>query len=61
LGRADANDAYEARFVRNRNYRMHQRAARLLARVIVPPERFRWLIARVLAKSILIFRLLPAQ
>ena len=36
-------DAYEARFVRNRDYRMHQRAAPLLARFIVPPEGFRWL------------------
>ncbi|MCI0457682.1 MAG: TraI domain-containing protein, partial [Gemmataceae bacterium] len=36
-------DAYEARFVRNRNYRMPQRAAPLLARLIVPPEGFRWL------------------
>jgi integrating conjugative element relaxase (TIGR03760 family) len=34
---------YEARFVRTRNYRMHQRAAPLLARLIVPPEGFRWL------------------
>ncbi len=34
---------YEARFVRNRNYQMHQRAAPVLARVIVPPEGFRWL------------------
>ena len=36
-------DAYEARFVRNRNYRMHQRAAPLLARLIVPPDGFHWL------------------
>ncbi len=35
--------AYDARFVSNRNYRMHQRAAPLLARFIVPPEGFRWL------------------
>ncbi len=34
---------YEARFVRNRNFRMHQRAAPLLARLIVPPDGFRWL------------------
>ncbi len=34
---------YEARFVRNRNYQMHQRAAPLLARLIVPPEGLRWL------------------
>ncbi|MGH8468766.1 MAG: MobH family relaxase [Gammaproteobacteria bacterium] len=34
---------YEARFVRNRNYQMHQRAAPLLARLIVPPQGFRWL------------------
>ncbi len=36
-------DAYEARFVRNLNYRMHQRAAPLLGRLIVPPEGYRWL------------------
>ncbi len=34
---------YEARFVRNDNYQMYQRAAPLLARLIVPPEGFRWL------------------
>ncbi|MGH8644077.1 MAG: MobH family relaxase [Gammaproteobacteria bacterium] len=34
---------YEARFLRNRTYRLHQRAAPLLARFIVPPEGFRWL------------------
>ncbi|MGH8567911.1 MAG: MobH family relaxase, partial [Gammaproteobacteria bacterium] len=38
-------DAYEARFVPNRNYRLHQRAAPLLARLIVPLEGFRWLTA----------------
>ncbi len=38
-------DAYEARFVRNRNYRLHQRAAPLLARFIVPVEGLRWLTA----------------
>jgi len=37
--------AYEARFVRNRNYRMHQRAAPLLVRFIVPAEGLRWLTA----------------
>lgn len=36
-------DAYEARFLPNRNYRLHQRAAPLLARLIVPLEGFRWL------------------
>jgi Putative helicase len=35
--------AYKARFLRGRNYRMHQRAALLLARFMVPPEGFRWL------------------
>ena len=35
--------AYEARFVRKRDYRLHQRAALLLARFVVPPEGFRWL------------------
>ncbi|MGH8487594.1 MAG: MobH family relaxase, partial [Gammaproteobacteria bacterium] len=34
---------YEARFVPNRNYQMHRRAAPLLARLIVPREGFRWL------------------
>ncbi|MGH8569504.1 MAG: MobH family relaxase, partial [Gammaproteobacteria bacterium] len=34
---------YEARFVRNCNYQMHQHAAPLLARLIVPPEGFCWL------------------
>jgi len=38
-------DAYEARFVRNRNYRLHQRAAPLLARFIIPVEGLRWLTA----------------
>ncbi len=44
---------YEARFVRNRNYQMHERAAPLLARLIVPPEGFRWLTSEreVLASS----------
>ncbi|MGH9650707.1 MAG: MobH family relaxase, partial [Terriglobales bacterium] len=37
--------AYEARFVRNRSYRLHQRAAPLLARFIVPVEGLRWLTA----------------
>ncbi len=36
-------DAYEARFVRNRNYRLHQRAAPLLARFIIPVEGLHWL------------------
>lgn len=36
-------DTYEARFVPNRNYRMHQHAAPLLARLIVPPQGVRWL------------------
>ncbi|MGH8651507.1 MAG: MobH family relaxase [Gammaproteobacteria bacterium] len=35
--------AYEARFVRNRSYRLHQRAAPLLARFILPVEGLRWL------------------
>ncbi len=35
--------AYEAQFLRGRNYRMHQRAAPLLARFIVPSEGLRWL------------------
>ncbi|MGH8627316.1 MAG: MobH family relaxase [Gammaproteobacteria bacterium] len=37
--------AYEARFVRNRNYHLYQRAAPLLARFIVPVEGLRWLTA----------------
>ncbi len=35
--------AYEARFVRNRNYRLHQRAAPLLTRLIIPVEGLCWL------------------
>lgn len=38
--------AYEARFVRNRNYRMHHRAAPLLARFIMPSEGLRWLASK---------------
>ncbi len=36
-------EAYEAHFVRSRNYRLHQRAAPLLARFIIPVEGLRWL------------------
>jgi Putative helicase len=32
--------AYEARFVRKRDYRLHQRAAPLLTHFIVPPRDF---------------------
>lgn len=35
--------AYEARFLRGRDYRLHLKAAPLLARFIVSPEGLRWL------------------
>lgn len=35
--------AYEARFLRGRDYRLHLKVAPLLARFIVPPEGLRWL------------------